>query len=786
MSKHPTLSSYHDVTPSSLLTCCREDAPPSSFDSYSSHFPSSIPVNSSVSSHHPSSRTTDLSPDKENSFRLSLTSSVNDDTKSSLPSTAFPSAMDVAPNHYIIQESSISSACEDVSADPNPDRSDRMVGIKSISVGGCHTLLLTYSGEVFGLGSNDYGQVLYDGPESIKSPIKLPLNDIQVISASINHSLSLSFDGKLYGWGRNRLNQINRSSKDKLPITKINIPCKIKEVYCGVFCSFALTHEGQVVKWGNSGSFELIKGLNNIVSMSVYGFFLVAVDLNGDFFHFIARYRKPNELLQIEVTKQISPKEPSQGSFLFVCIHLFVIDVNGDVWRFSKLYNDGTFNNKPTKVPGLSNIVFINGCNGIYAAINNSGKVFVWGQLSRISEFYEDSDEPRCIEAFTNVEGISIGETFLFAYNKNTVWAWGRNDKGQLGTCDLIDRPQPVKVFGSEILGSFRHPKRPLNSMFSGLVKLIYFEYLKQLKNLFGNCRYPKARFYTKFGISKKVAKIAMEVICGFEFLKDPQNLDLNENICELQLQLSTDYNGPKVINTRIKKLEVHFYEVDNDPELLSFFPNVEVIRLNGLLSNDRRFSLNFAHLSNLKYLELSYLFNVEQLPTSLVKLVFKHGNIRVTDLSYLTSLKELVVIYDVISQRILEGKIPLPQSIVRLESCCFGLFNTVNIKIQLPNLEELVIHDAVPANITEQNFLSLKFIQFIKSNEYSLPNSPLFPTTLINQGLIKSVKLIKNRYLVELSCFPWWIQYPAKRFLIDIFHDYLDETEEAYKKGIV
>ncbi|KAL0214246.1 hypothetical protein P9112_006430 [Eukaryota sp. TZLM1-RC] len=157
------------------------------------------------------------------------------------------------------------------------------------------------------------------------------------------------------------------------------------------------------------------------------------------------------------------------------------------------------------------------------------------------------------IEAFDNVEGISVGDDFIFTYNKNTVWAWGRNYAGQLGTGDLIGRPQPVKVFGSEILGTFHYSTQPLDSMFSGLIKLIYFEYLQYLKNLFGNHPYTKVRFYIKCSISKKVAKFAKQVIDGLEFLKNPEDLKLNENICDSQLRISTDYNGPKVINTRIE-----------------------------------------------------------------------------------------------------------------------------------------------------------------------------------------------------------------------------------------
>ncbi|KAL0206016.1 hypothetical protein P9112_001323 [Eukaryota sp. TZLM1-RC] len=129
--------------------------------------------------------------------------------------------------------------------------------------------------------------------------------------------------------------------------------------------------------------------------------------------------------------------------FLFDYTSLFVIDFNGDVWRFDK-EDDDSFDNKPTKVLGLSNIVSIIGYNDIYAATDIDGKVFVLGE------------QPRCIEAFTNIEGVSLGGDFLFAYNKNTVWAWGKNDKGQLGTGDLIDRFQPAKLsFGSEILGTF-------------------------------------------------------------------------------------------------------------------------------------------------------------------------------------------------------------------------------------------------------------------------------------------------------------------------------------------
>ncbi|KAL0207867.1 hypothetical protein P9112_010454 [Eukaryota sp. TZLM1-RC] len=643
---------------------------------------------------------------------------------------------------------------------------DRDLGVQSISVSEEHSLLLTYSGEVYAWGDNDYGLVLHNGSSSINFPIKLPLTNIVSISAGRNHSLALSSQGKLYGWGSTGCNQINMSEKWSLPITLINIPYNIKEVFGGDNCSFALTQEGQVVKWGDYKSFKLIEELNNIVFVSVFGDSFIAVDEETAFFCWDGEH-----LTKISVSKHLTPRIPLKARVLLDGDYLFLIDVNGDVWKLKEVQRS-LFDIKPTKLQGLSKIDSIIGFKGTLAAIDNNGKVFVWGELNKISDVYEDAQEPICVEAFTNIEGISVGHNIIFAYNKSTVWAWGRNNKGQLGTGDLIDRPQPVKVFGSEILGSFQYPKQPLDRIFSGLIKLIYFEYLQHLKNLFGNHAYTKARFNTKCIISKKVAQFAKEVVSCFEFLKDPRDLNSNENICDLQLRLSTVYNGPNVINTRIQKLDVYYDGVDYDPQLLSFFPNVEVVKLCGW-SKFGRSSINLAHLSLLKCLELDYRFNVEQLPTSLVKLVLIHDIIEVTDLSYLTSLKELVVISRCVSRAILEGQIPIPQSIVRVEA---ELFSSVNVEIQLPNLKELVIHWSLPTNITEQNFPFLKFLQLIKPDKESLANSELFPSYLISKGFVESVQLVKNQYLVKLPQFPWLIQYPSERYLIDIFRGQLGE----------
>ncbi|KAL0208434.1 hypothetical protein P9112_011021 [Eukaryota sp. TZLM1-RC] len=635
-----------------------------------------------------------------------------------------------------------------------PDRSDRHVGVKSISCSDFGSVLLTYSAEVYAWGMCGDDQVLPDRPTIVKQPVKLPINNIISISADLDHCFALSSDDLLYCWSNHAVNLLSE-------ITLINSPYFFKEICSSKNSSksFGLTVEGKLIQFGN-GTFKPMQGINmhKIVFISAYLDSIVAVDSDAHFFFLTndgSDCTQYISFVEIPVGKYILPTKLSLSSFLFDYNFLLVIDSNGDVWRFDK-EDDDSFDNKPRKVLGLSNIVSINGNDDIYAAIDSNGKVFVWGRLSRFKNISVDIESPICIEVFTNIECVSLGHDFLFAYNKNTVWAWGRNDKGQLGTGDLIDRLQPVKVFGSEILGTFHHPNQPLDSMFSGLIKLIYFEYLQYLKKLFGNHPYTKARYYTKCSISKKVAKFSKEVINGFDFLKNPQHLNLNDYVWDLQLQLSFAFNDYSVTNTRLKTLDIYYDTDEFDPQFLSFFPAVEVVKLGAKSRHNRRLSLNLTHLSNLKFLELNCSFIIEQLPPSLVKLVLK-DDFEVTDLSYLTALKELVLFGGpFISERVLKAQIPLPLSIARLE---VWLRDPVNIEIEIPSIKELIIHEAIHTNITEQNFPSLKFIQLLGPLR-NLSSSSLSPTKLDNQGLIQSTKLIKNEYLVELSCFPWCFKY--------------------------
>ncbi|KAL0214218.1 hypothetical protein P9112_006402 [Eukaryota sp. TZLM1-RC] len=156
---------------------------------------------------------------------------------------------------------------------------------------------------------------------------------------------------------------------------------KLKEFYistCMDRSIFALIEGGKVIHFERYkfdwDTHMTIEGLNKIVFMSVCCSSFVAVDVNGVFFFHntdCVDYDSDGECLdtastttKIDVSKYITPRKPFRNSFFFSGDCLFIIDVNGDVWKFDKgsAFDDEIpFSNKPIKGPGLSNIVHISG-----------------------------------------------------------------------------------------------------------------------------------------------------------------------------------------------------------------------------------------------------------------------------------------------------------------------------------------------------------------------------------------------------------------------------------------
>ena len=140
--------------------------------------------------------------------------------------------------------------------------------------------------------------------------------------------------------------------------------------------------------------------------------------------------------------------------------HSLALTSDGSVWAFGdngrgELGNGTTTNSDvPVQVPGVAGVTQIAAGNGFSLALTSNGNVLTWGDDS-YGELGGDyaglgySTTPVQVKGLTGVTQIAAGGQFSLALRSDgTVWAWGRNDSGQLGNGTTTNSAVPVQVTG--------------------------------------------------------------------------------------------------------------------------------------------------------------------------------------------------------------------------------------------------------------------------------------------------------------------------------------------------
>ena len=142
------------------------------------------------------------------------------------------------------------------------------------------------------------------------------------------------------------------------------------------------------------------------------------------------------------------------------CHHNIALRKDGTVWAWgyndSGQLGDGTTENRPTPV----RVAKLNGVEAIVAgyshsvALKKDGTVWTWGmnyddQLGAVTSG-DKSILPIQVAGLTNVVAVAAGEGHTLALKKDgTIWAWGSNSNGQLGSGTKANNSLvPVQVSG--------------------------------------------------------------------------------------------------------------------------------------------------------------------------------------------------------------------------------------------------------------------------------------------------------------------------------------------------
>lgn len=224
-------------------------------------------------------------------------------------------------------------------------------------------------GPTYSVGVSTNGDMYIWGKTRITSTIDVKnipadMGKIVKVAAGFDHVLVLNDEGQVFGWGSDRQKQ----SKIPMEIKQLK---NIKDIYAGYQCSIVLTEDGRSIFFGNT--------------------------MNNDYNQFHAYQGK---LDKIALTADAVTGLTKDGEAVYLGTQ------------------KGVYSNIPTD---MGKIVDISATAATVAAVNEDGKVFVWGNVTQKGENKVPETESKIVSLY----GGRYHYTALT--DKGETLAWGAN-----------------------------------------------------------------------------------------------------------------------------------------------------------------------------------------------------------------------------------------------------------------------------------------------------------------------------------------------------------------------
>lgn len=357
---------------------------------------------------------------------------------------------------------------------------------QKIASGVRHTIVLCKDSTVWAWGDNEYGQLGNGTFDSSAVPIQVNgLTGVVAVFASGVNSFAITSDGSLWGWGFNEQYNlglgIGNSSNKNLPV---KIPVNnVRSVYsftqfggAGFSFTYAVTKDSILWGWGYSSFLFGDSGIfysdipiqdtlfNNVVSVGGGEAVLVLLG-DGTVWGWGGNSRGS---LGTGDTKYgyyaVQTKNLNNVSMLSSNgndVYSLAVKQDNTVWAwgYNQLYGNlgdsSNFNRfEPVKINGVSNVKKVVATQGYASyALHHNGTVSAWGNnvSGRLgnAEPMSSRNYPAQVSVISNVVDIAAGGSHAIALTSDgKLWAWGQNNKGQLGDGTLINKNTPVQVQG--------------------------------------------------------------------------------------------------------------------------------------------------------------------------------------------------------------------------------------------------------------------------------------------------------------------------------------------------
>ncbi|MBS1587278.1 MAG: T9SS type A sorting domain-containing protein [Bacteroidetes bacterium] len=344
----------------------------------------------------------------------------------------------------------------------------------SIGSGDNQTIALKSDGTLWTTGKNNKGQLGIGNTTDQNSFVQVGTDNKWVVAATGSfYCAAIKSDGTLWTWGYNSSGQLGLgNTTDQNAPTQVGTDTHWVRLACGGTHMLAIKSDGTLWAWGSNGSGEL--GIGNTtqqtspvqvgtdrdwVSISAGGYFSAALKSNGT----------------IWTTGLNNTGQLGQGNFLnltnftqvgtdnnWVVVscgtgHMHGLKSNGTLWSWGagsggRLGNGNTSNQtSPLQIGTSHNWTDVSAGNVFGIGIQAGGRVFAWGangngQLGIGNTTQQLNPVPTSTPA---VEWINIstgGNHTVGVRSEGSLWVWGANGNGQLGTGNTTDIHFPYQM----------------------------------------------------------------------------------------------------------------------------------------------------------------------------------------------------------------------------------------------------------------------------------------------------------------------------------------------------
>ena len=346
----------------------------------------------------------------------------------------------------------------------------------SLAAGDAHTVEIKSDGTLWAWGSNADGQ-LGDGTTTAKnSPVQTGSDKWVSVAAGSFHTVAIKSDGTLWAWGANADGQLGdgtgiiRTSPVQISTDNIWV-----SVVAGSSHTVALKSDGTLWAWGWNGYGQLGDGTE------MDKFSPVQIGADGKWEHIAAGYAHTvaiksdgtlwawgyNYAAQLGDGTTMNKSSPEQigtdNTWVSVAAgtyHTVAVKADGTLWAwgyngYGELGDGGTTNHSssPEKIGTDSTWASVAAGSDHTLALKSDGTLWAWGdnrdgQLGSDDGTTTQRTSPKQLGTDSTWASVAAGGSHTAAVKSDgTLLSWGDNGWGQVGDATTTDRHSPVQIF---------------------------------------------------------------------------------------------------------------------------------------------------------------------------------------------------------------------------------------------------------------------------------------------------------------------------------------------------